>query len=51
LINLTHKSGSPWFNVYHGNQPERNGRINRINIKEWFDDLADDADKDSQDDF
>ncbi len=51
LINLTHKSGSPWFNVYHSNQPERNGRINRINIKEWFDDLADDADKDSQDDF
>jgi uncharacterized phage-associated protein len=48
LINLTHKPGSPWHKVFTSNSAERNGRINRLDIKDWFDDLADSADGDTQ---
>jgi len=43
LIKLTHEEGSPWHNAYYNNRIERNARIPRLDIRDWFDELADKA--------
>jgi uncharacterized phage-associated protein len=43
LIKLTHEEHSPWHRAYYNNRDERNARINRMDIRDWFDELAEKA--------
>lgn len=43
LIRLTHEEGSPWHTAYYNNRNDRNARIPRLDIRDWFDDLAEKA--------
>ena len=43
LIRLTHEDGSPWHTAYYNNRGERNVRIGRLDMRDWFDNLAEKA--------
>jgi uncharacterized phage-associated protein len=43
LIRLTHEERSPWHTAYYNNRNERNMRINRLDMRDWFDNLAEKA--------